>query len=477
MSTESTRNRGNGAAAVVRKMFWPMRIVLVLGVAVTLTLLVTLFSAWQYSRSKHRLFEQELSTIRAQGLPVTAEELETYYYGTNAEARAHGSALVRVFDSYDDSLETVNEIFYSDRIPSPGEDYSDEDVEHAHSHLARNETYMDELHMLLSKNIDVRYPMNLADGWGVELPHLAQVRNALRMFMLQSFVASVDDDHRMLAQSLSDALAMSETLRNDPYVIAQLVRIACVGISWMQAQYALNALNLDVDSLSHLQRNVESLNLRGAIVVGLIGKRCMDYEGAVSIIGSTPAISSLDTTEYGFEEPAKFIWAEISAINLYLSLSELIELGERDPWERRRLADNYIKAATGGWSLLHHFEMIWMPAPGRAFSAEERALAHLATYRTALAILRFCSVQNRLPAGLAELLPAYLSKVPVDPSDGQPIRYIETDSGFTVYCLGDDLDDDGGVPPEEGQSIVNDGDIVFQVFDVSPYLATSSFSN
>ena len=245
----------------------------------------------------------------------------------------------------------------------------------------------------------------------------------------------------------------------------------------MQAQYALNALNLDVNSLSHLQRNVESLNLRGAVVVGLIGQRCMDYEAAVSIIGSTPAISWLDITEYGFEEPAKFIWAEISIINLYLSFSELIALGERDPWERRRLADSYIKAATGGWSLLHYFEMIALPPLGKAFTAEDRALAHLATYRTALAVLRFCSAQNRLPASLAELVPVYLPKVPEDPFDGQPIRYIPTDSGFTVYSLGHNLDDDGGVPPDEGQSIINDGDIVFQVFDVSPYVATSSSGN
>ena len=39
------------------------------------------------------------------------------------------------------------------------------------------------------------------------------------------------------------------------------------------------------------------------------------------------------------------------------------------------------------------------------------------------------------------------------------------------------LDDDGGAPPDEGQSIINDGDIVFQVFDVSPYVATSSSGN
>lgn len=477
MAIESSAKKGNGAAAVVRTMFWPMRIVFVLGIAVTLTLLLTILVAWQYSQSKHRLFEQELIAIRAQGLPATAEELETYYYGTDAEAKAHGSALVRVFDSYDDSLETLNEIFYWDQIPPPGEDYSGDDVEHARSHLARNETYMNELRMLLSKDIEARYPMNLADGWGVEFPHLAQVRNALRMFSLQSFVASVDGDHRMVAQSLSDALAMSNTLRNDPYVIAQLVRIACVHISWKQARYALNVSNMDVVSLLHLQRNVGSLDLRGAIVVGLIGERCMNYESAVSIMGSTPIISWLDITEYGFEKPAKFIWAEISALNVYLSLSELVELGARDPWERQRLADSFIKSATGGWSLLHDFEKTSLPAMGRAISAEDRALAQLEAYRVALAVLRYCGEQERLPASLAELVPVYLPKVPEDPFDGQPIRYIETDSGFTVYCLGHDLDDDGGEPPEEGQSIINDGDIVFQMFDVSPYLATSSSGN
>jgi hypothetical protein len=59
---------------------------------------------------------------------------------------------------------------------------------------------------------------------------------------------------------------------------------------------------------------------------------------------------------------------------------------------------------------------------------------------------------GRLPQSLAELVPEYLSAVPVDDMDGKPLRY--SPEKKVLYSVGKDLSDDGGS---------KDKDIVFAI--------------
>jgi hypothetical protein len=51
---------------------------------------------------------------------------------------------------------------------------------------------------------------------------------------------------------------------------------------------------------------------------------------------------------------------------------------------------------------------------------------------------------NALPAGLQELEPAWLNPVPADPYDGQPLRFRKRGTGFVIYSIGSDGQDDAG---------------------------------
>jgi hypothetical protein len=48
-----------------------------------------------------------------------------------------------------------------------------------------------------------------------------------------------------------------------------------------------------------------------------------------------------------------------------------------------------------------------------------------------------------MPSSLEELGPQYLKEVPLDPFDGQPIRY--SPEKAIIYSVGDDLIDSGGI--------------------------------
>ena len=65
--------------------------------------------------------------------------------------------------------------------------------------------------------------------------------------------------------------------------------------------------------------------------------------------------------------------------------------------------------------------------------------------RIRVALERFKLAKKSYPKDLAEVVPAYLDKLPADPFSGKPYRYrLEQDGGFTLWSIGDDLKDDDG---------------------------------
>jgi hypothetical protein len=61
-----------------------------------------------------------------------------------------------------------------------------------------------------------------------------------------------------------------------------------------------------------------------------------------------------------------------------------------------------------------------------------------------LAVAAFEARRARYPATLAELVPEFIDKIPIDPWDGQPLRMVAVDGGIVLYALDEDVVDDGG---------------------------------
>jgi hypothetical protein len=84
------------------------------------------------------------------------------------------------------------------------------------------------------------------------------------------------------------------------------------------------------------------------------------------------------------------------------------------------------------------------PATLRISQLDSRGRAHLDLARTALAIERYRLATGSIPGQLADLVPKYLEQIPIDPFDGQPIRYRRTEPGYLLYSVTDDGKDNGG---------------------------------
>ena len=69
---------------------------------------------------------------------------------------------------------------------------------------------------------------------------------------------------------------------------------------------------------------------------------------------------------------------------------------------------------------------------------------------TAIALKRYQLKNGNYPASLKLLTPEFISAVPLDPVDGQPLRYrLNADGTFLLYSIGENGKDDGGNPALE----------------------------
>ena len=82
----------------------------------------------------------------------------------------------------------------------------------------------------------------------------------------------------------------------------------------------------------------------------------------------------------------------------------------------------------------------------------------------AVAAERYRLANGRWPDRLEDLVPVYLSKLPLDPFDGQPLRFRRLKDGVIIYTVGEDQQDDGGrrLRIKAGEP---DRDVGFQLWD------------
>lgn len=83
---------------------------------------------------------------------------------------------------------------------------------------------------------------------------------------------------------------------------------------------------------------------------------------------------------------------------------------------------------------------------------------------TALALERYRLAEGTYPIEIKELVPKFCRELPIDPIDGNPLRYrIEADGSAVVYSINVNLKDNGGTADREDYEAVQQGDYVWHL--------------
>jgi hypothetical protein len=403
---------------------------------------IVLFTWWSGSS---REAEAELARVSAAGEPTTPDELESFYPIAPAEREAARMWLIAVGP-------LVTEEFYAAagqlpivgsgeaEIPPPGQPWPD--LQAAEKLLEQYADSLRRLHEAAESGRPARYPADFALGVNMTLDYIQPLRTGARLLALEAHVRAHQGDARGAARSIYATFMLADSLKQEQILIAQLVRYAIDGMARKVLQRQLPAVDFSDEDLDRLQAHLRAVDYSDGVQRAMMGERVM----GIAAINNPAADPS--------GELAAAAWGPFRNANLatYLKYMSRIIAATKRPLPQARQEteriDGDIQAAVSGGSGLsspgHIMTALLISGLGGVMDAATRGNASNRATDAVIAVERFRSENARLPKRLQELVPDYLPQVPVDPFDGQPLRYVVRGDEYIIYSVGRDGIDDGG---------------------------------
>lgn len=324
-----------------------------------------------------------------------------------------------------------------------------------------------ELHAA-SKRPYARFNVNytLENPWGILLPQLAVVKRTVQLLRLKASAELASGHSEQALQDVLLMLRLVNASKDEPTLISQLVRVACLEITfqpiweglagrrWSDQQLqTLQARLEQFDFITDLKLALESEKVWGNVTIGLVrDKRTPGY--LLSLLESEGKTESWQKEADRVLVKAPRDWFDQEQRNYNRLFDERLLSGFDTAAKRvhPRVADENIhqveKTLRNKDTVVKDhlvFAKAFLAALTRVHMklAGTQGYADLAT--VACALERYRLVNGQYPDALGALAPHFLKQVPHDLVTGQPLHYQRTDDGlFLLYSVGWNETDDNG---------------------------------
>ncbi len=262
------------------------------------------------------------------------------------------------------------------------------------------------------------------------------------------------------AENIQSVLRISKLLGQQRMIIAQVLAVAQISMAQKATWDLLQSDELGERDLQRLQEDWELVDVAKTIVPAIRFERAQllpfFFSHDDEILGNVLGVSTglPDSWNEVKQSTQYYLWEiffrSSDQRQLIKEIQNVIESAPdspRDgPWNNTLdTASNQVKKLIikdpSRFLSLIFLENITIAMPTAVAAQAQASLTF-----TAVALRRYQIGHGSFPTALADLIPVYLPKVPVDPVNGLPLRYKLNPSGdFTLYSVGIDGRDDGGV--------------------------------
>jgi hypothetical protein len=329
-----------------------------------------------------------------------------------------------------------------------------------------------------------RYPVvyDMENPWGILLPHLGNIKRNVQRLQLRACAELAAGRSNDALADIKLMLYLADSVKDEPFLISYLVRIACVHLAiqpvweglaehaWSDAQLQeLQAYFEQYDFFTPMERSLAGERAAGILTADLLAKGKYN----LNMLADDPTQSGSGAADvFGRIMPRG--WYDLEKLS-YCQLFQL-QLNGAFNVERKQVFPKRIEANNNAFGqalagrnpfttiCVRHqlLAAILLPAlykiPMRA-AAAQTAVDEAAI---ACALERYRLANGQYPEKLDLLVPGFISSLPHDIISGGPYKYHRTPDGqFVLYSVGWNETDDGGVP---GNTLFDDkeGDWVWQ---------------
>ncbi len=302
-----------------------------------------------------------------------------------------------------------------------------------------------------------QFDIGVQKGLQVYAANLQRVQTIVFLLSLRTLDLLVAGQGDQAAESIVSTLKIMRTIDTHPVMVLHVGKIAFLTLACEDVRILLEHGSVGEQSLQLLQQALSQSFPDDALERSFLTERVYQIEMARYLLPAAITKKYLPAQAPDIPErialPASR-WAQMrlryQSVRYFRYMAALLT-AVRQPWPKRLdaaigLADPATKKKGG---------VLLTGAQLARFTAETSAIVHCTI--AALSVQRYHLAQNKLPASLDDLVPAYIDSVPIDPFTGGKLLYRFDEEAYVVYSTGiNRLDDNGNLQPTEDQTTTLD---------------------
>jgi hypothetical protein len=337
-------------------------------------------------------------------------------------------------------------------------------------------------------DFQIKYESGFA-GFNFTNLYLIESKRAAQRLKSAALCDLHEGDTASAVKNLRAMLALAKALRDERFAISELVRIAIAQIALTVNWELLQSPDLTDEQLAELQQDWLSLDFIQGDANALGMERVSEEIPLAKWRNSTSEVQHY----FGLEEKAResmglaggkgtiwdrakitakiFMWRywwsypdELRALNGYEVLINTAQFAQTNgsfqsalQYQNTKLEELGISKLDDEFLALFSNEMDFHSMLSQSvlsLSGVFNKVMSVETAKqvtvTAIALKRYQIKHGNYPRDLNSLVPEFVPTVPLDPVDGNPLRYrLKADGAFTLYSVGENGKDDGGDPSLE----------------------------
>jgi hypothetical protein len=298
------------------------------------------------------------------------------------------------------------------------------------------------------------------DPAAILLPHLNVVRRLCHVLALRASAKLVSGQIEQSYGDISLAMHLADSLKNEPIIISQLVRVACFQLALQVVWEGLAEQRWTEPQLQAWQARLQNMNLLNDYMRALNGGERMGFGNRLfDFLIKNPAVASQIA---GSSEAVAFRflprgWLYFERLNCQHLYEEAVLPGVEPDAKRvhPKAIENKVGAMINALDsgakhplqriVRHQFmAALLIPAVGRSHRKLSNAQCVVDQAAIACALERHRLKHGAFPESMDALSPDFMAKIPHDVITGQPMKYRRTNDGqFVLYSVGWNEKDDG----------------------------------
>jgi hypothetical protein len=239
------------------------------------------------------------------------------------------------------------------------------------------------------------------------------------------------------AQAIGTGLAVASTLRQEPSLISQLIRIALATVQVQALQQLIVKAEPSKAALQDVARWLAQNRTPDPIQVGLLAdlKRVHammtrlergQVEYLPGVTGDPPSWFASPLASLGRS------LIRLAHVRYLQQMGALLDL-QAGPRPRPEFAS---VVTPSRWSWVRRWDSVFTEGLVRAIESGDLVVSELNAAELAVALRRFRLDRGTYPDELSPLAPEYLAGVPIDPFTGRPPVYTRKGAGFELHAGG-----------------------------------------